>query len=214
MHFLGARVAHHANDLLAGGAAHDGIVDQHHALARQHMAHRIQLQLHAEVAHPLLRLDEGAANVVVADQSELQRNAALMREAHGRGHAGVGHGNHDVGLDRRFERKLPAHGVARLLHRASEDHAVGPRKIHVLEDAARLRLLRRVEARMHSFRADDDQLARLDLALIGCADQVEGAGLGGEDDGVGAMRRLSRKCGPSPAAGSRADRARRRPGRG
>jgi hypothetical protein len=35
------------------------------------MAHRIQLQLHAEVAHPLLRLDEGAANVVVADQSKL-----------------------------------------------------------------------------------------------------------------------------------------------
>ena len=109
------------------------------------MAHRIQLELHAEVAHPLLRLDEGAAHVVVADQSKLDRDAALLREAHGRGHAGVGHRNNDVGVHRRFQRKLPAHGVARRLHGASEDNAVGTREVHMLEDAARLRLLRRVE---------------------------------------------------------------------
>ena len=45
---------------------------------------------------------------------------------------------------------------------------------------------------MHAFGADDDQFARLHLALVDRADQVEGAGLGGEDDGVGAMRRLAR----------------------
>ncbi len=61
----------------------------------------------------------------------------------------------------------------------------------MLEDAARLRLLRGVEARMHAFGSNDDQFARLDLALVDGADQVEGAGFGGEDDGVGAMRRLS-----------------------
>ena len=61
----------------------------------------------------------------------------------------------------------------------------------MLEDAARLRLLRSIEARMHAFGSDDDEFAGLDLALVDGADQVEGTGFGGEDDGVGAMRGLS-----------------------
>ncbi len=107
-------VAHHADNLAAGGAAHDGIVDQHNALAFQNVAHGIQLELHAEVAHALLRLDEGASDVVIADQAELQRDAALVREAHRGGDAGVGHRHDDVGHDRGFQRELASHGVARL----------------------------------------------------------------------------------------------------
>ena len=38
MHFLRAGVAHHLHDLARGGAAHDGVVDQHDALAVDHRA--------------------------------------------------------------------------------------------------------------------------------------------------------------------------------
>ena len=49
-------------------AAHDRVVDEHDALAFENAAHRVQLDAHAEVADRLLRLDEGAADVVVADE--------------------------------------------------------------------------------------------------------------------------------------------------
>src|SRR5271165_7129770 len=130
------------------------------------MPHWIELQLYAEVAHALLRFDKRPAHVMVANQSNLDRNAALLREAHRRGHAGIRDRNDDVGVHGRFQCKLPAHGVARRLDSSSEDYAVRPRKVDVLEDTARLRLLRRVEARMHTFRPDKHQFARLDLTLV------------------------------------------------
>ena len=43
-----------------------------------------------------------------------------------------------------------------------------------------------VEARMNAFGADNDHFAGADVALVIGADQIEGAGLGGEDDGLGA----------------------------
>ncbi len=43
---------------------------------------------------------------------------------------------------------------------------------------------RRIEAGSDAFRAYDDQFARLDLALIGGANQIEGAGLGSKHDRV------------------------------
>ena len=69
MDFAGAGVANHADDLAAGGAADDRIVHQNHALAFKQMAHRVELQLHAEIANGLRGLDESAADIVIADQS-------------------------------------------------------------------------------------------------------------------------------------------------
>jgi hypothetical protein len=50
MHFAGAGFAHKLHDLLAGGAADDGIIDQHHALALDHVLVGIELELDAHVA--------------------------------------------------------------------------------------------------------------------------------------------------------------------
>ncbi len=79
MHFLRSRAADHAYDLAAGGAAHNGIVNQHDSLAFEQRTHWIQLQPDAEVADGLPRLDESAADIVIADQAESQRNSALGR---------------------------------------------------------------------------------------------------------------------------------------
>src|SRR5690606_14481111 len=73
VHFLGAGIANHLNDLLARGAAHDRIVDQHHALALDHLAVGVMLQLHAHMADRIAGLDEGAPYIVVADDAELER---------------------------------------------------------------------------------------------------------------------------------------------
>ena len=69
MHLARPGLADHAHDLARGGAAHDRVVDQHDALALEHLAHRVELELDAEVPDRLLRLDEGAPDVVVADQA-------------------------------------------------------------------------------------------------------------------------------------------------
>ena len=48
-----------------------------------------------------MRLDERAADVVVADQAHLERQPGLLGVADGGRHAGVGHRDHDVGAARR-----------------------------------------------------------------------------------------------------------------
>ena len=121
---------------------------------------------------------------MIANESEAERNAAFGGVAHGRSHAGVGNGHDEIGFGRSFPRQLSSQTFAADLHRTPEHHAVGPREIHVLENAARLRRHRSVEPRRDAFGSDDHQLARLDLAFIGSADQIEGASFGGKYDGV------------------------------
>ena len=72
---------------------------QHDALAFEDAAHRVQLDPDAEVADRLLRLDERAADVVVADQAHLHRQPGLLGVADRRAHAGVGNRHDDVGVD-------------------------------------------------------------------------------------------------------------------
>ena len=56
MHLLGARLPQHVHELLAGGAAHDRIVDDDDALAFQQAVDGVELDLDAEVTDGLLRL--------------------------------------------------------------------------------------------------------------------------------------------------------------
>ena len=154
MHFARAGLAHHADDLAAGGAAHDGIVHQNHALAFQQVAHRVQLELHAEIADRLRRLDERAAHVVIADQRLPERNAGFGGIADGGGDAGIGHRHDDVGIDGML--RAPAGGPAfsrDSCHRAAEDDRIGPREIDVLEDALRAVLAPARSARASALRA-------------------------------------------------------------
>ena len=75
MHLARPGIAHHLHDLHAGGAAHDRIVDQHDALAFQQRTVGIVLQLHAEMTNIVRRLDEGAADIMRADDAQFERNA-------------------------------------------------------------------------------------------------------------------------------------------
>ncbi len=58
------------------------------------------LQLDAHVADGVGRLDEGAADIVVADDAELEGNAGFLGETDRGRRAGIRHRHDDVGLDR------------------------------------------------------------------------------------------------------------------
>ena len=168
---------HHLHDLLRGRAAHDAVVDQHDAIAAHGAGVGRVLELDAELADALLGLDEGAADVVVADDAELERDAALLRIADGGGHAGIGDRDDHVGLGRRFARQLRAHLLAHVVHVAAADDGVGPREVDVLEDARPRRAPGEGPMALDAVGGDGDDFAVLDLAHELGADDVERAGL-------------------------------------
>ncbi len=184
MHFPGAGLADHLDDLGRGGAADDRVVDQDHALAVELGARRVVLQLHAEMANVVRGLDEGAADIVVADDAELEGHAALGGVADRRRHAGVGHRDHQVGVDVALAGELGADALPRLVDAGALDDAVGAREVDVLEDAEALVLRAERVVAVHAGVVDHDDLARLDVAHEVGADDVEAAGLGCQDVGV------------------------------
>src|SRR6266852_2622499 len=131
---IAAGLAHQADDFAAGCAAHDRIVHQHDAFAFEQAAHRIQFQLHAEVADCLHRLDERAADVMVADQAEAKRDAGLLRVADCRGYARIRHRHDQVSRGGMLAREQAAEPLTAFVHLAAEDDAVRPRKINVLKN--------------------------------------------------------------------------------
>src|SRR5690349_16659433 len=119
--FPGAGVADHAHDFAAGGAADDGIIHQDDALALDEAAHGVELELDAEIADGLRRLDERAADVVIANQAHTKRNLGFESIANGCGNAGVGNGNDDVGFDGMLAREQAAEHFAALVDGAAEN---------------------------------------------------------------------------------------------
>src|SRR4029079_5568286 len=87
--------------------------------------------------HRLLRLDEGAADVVVADQAEPHRDAGCLAKANRRAHAGIGNRNDDVSRNGSLRREIASEGRADLVDAAAEYITVGTRKVDVLEYAVR-----------------------------------------------------------------------------
>src|SRR5205814_1692917 len=107
----------------------DRVVDEHDALAGEDLAHRIELDPHAGIAATLLRLDERAADVVIADQAELEADTRSLAVAERDRVARVGHRDHDVGLGRMFARERVADPAAHAVHRLTEHAAIGPREV-------------------------------------------------------------------------------------
>ena len=108
-----------------------------------------------------------------------------------------------------FQRELAAHGVAALAAPSAQTRCCrDARNTRARRCSSTCGCCRRVEARVHPFRPDDDQLTRLHFALVSRADQIEGAGLGREHNGICLVRRLAGNACPSTSGrkprGSRA----------
>src|SRR5688500_1551789 len=130
-----AGLADERNEATTGGAAHERIIHHDDAFAVDDLAHRVVLDADAEVAALLRRVDEGAADVVIADEPELVRDAALLGVAERRGVRGVGHTEHAVGSDGLLARKLAAERAPRAVDARAPDAGVGPCEVDELEDA-------------------------------------------------------------------------------
>ena len=133
--FLGAGLAQIDHAGAGGGAADDGIIDDDDALAGDGFLDEVELHAHVEVADELRGLEEGAPDVMVADESVLVGDAELLGEAERGVVAGVRHRHDEIRLDRVQAGELAAHGGAHPGDVDVADDAVRPGEIDVLEDA-------------------------------------------------------------------------------
>ncbi len=133
------------------------------------------------MADAVAGLDEGAPDIVVADDAELERDAGLDGIAERGRDARIGHRDDDVGGDRALARQLGADPLARLVDAAALDDAVGTGEVDVFEDAEPPRAAAEGVLRTNARGVDDDELAGLDVAHEVGADDVERAGFRGED---------------------------------
>ena len=158
-------------------------VDQDDALADEVGAAGIVLEAHAEMANLIGRLDKGAADVMVADNAEFERDSRFLRISERRRHARIRHRHHDIGVDVAFAGEFAADALARLVDAGALHDAVGPRKIDVLEDAETAVALAERHQAPHPARPDNDDFAGLDVAHEIGADDVERASLRRQDPG-------------------------------
>src|SRR6185295_17776149 len=77
VNFARARFADDANQLAKRGAAHEGVVYQDDAPAFENAAHRVVLEPDTKIPDILLRLDECAPDIMIADQRELERQTGF-----------------------------------------------------------------------------------------------------------------------------------------
>ena len=137
------------------------------------------------MADRIAGLDEGAADIVVADDAELEGDAGLLREADRRRRAGIGHRHDDVGLDRAFD--APARRrCACARHRRCAPRPRNPagRNRHIRRCRSAISAARTGTAALDALGGDDHHLAGLEVAHEARADDVERAGFGSEDPGA------------------------------
>src|ERR1700738_4933298 len=139
------------------------------------------LHAHAEFAHALGRLDEGAADVVISNDAEFERHPGFPAIAERGRHAGIGHRNHHIDLDMAFAHELRTEGFSDFIHRSAADDRIRPREIDIFEDAGPWRLGWKRLVALRAALIEHDDLAGLDVANIFRADDVERAGLRRQD---------------------------------
>ena len=148
VHLAGAGVAQHLHDLARRVAAHDRVVDDDEALARDDLGQRVELQPQAVLAQLLAGLDEGARDVAVLDEAVVLREAGRAREAARGGVARV-----RAPGSRGRPRPAPppqdlAHPPARDLEHLAAQPRVRAREVDVLEHAERAPLASRARRRV------------------------------------------------------------------
>ena len=178
-----ARVPQQADRLPAGGAPHDGIVDEDQALPLHHGADGVQLQSHAGLPLPLGGSDERPADVLVLRKADLIGDAGGSGVADGGVQPGVRDADHRVRLHRVLRRQEGPGPPARPADPGPIDHRIGPGKIDELEYAQPARhAAAAAPVRAHAGGVRRHHLAGLDIPQKLRAHRVQGAALGGEDD--------------------------------
>ena len=180
MHLRRARLAQHAGERELRGTPDDGVVDDHQALSGDVLPDRVELEPDAGGARLGCRRDERAADVAILHDAVPVGDAGRACESLRGGDAGLRHGHDHVGMDRSLAGELLAHALARRVHALAVQVGVGTREVDELEQAELRRRFGEV-VRAQPGRVDGHHLARLDVAHVMRADDVERRALAGEN---------------------------------
>ena len=178
MHLRRSRLEQELHQLARGRAAHDRVVDDHDPAAVERGAKRVELELHAPLAEPLVGLDERPSHVAVLHEALAVRDAAPLRVADRGRRSGVGDADDDVGVGRSLVGEPRTHPAADVVQGLALHQGVGAGEVDELEDAERPAVSGHRLTEAGALLVDDHQLARPELALEAGADQVERTGLG------------------------------------
>ena len=165
------------DDLLRGGAADNGIVDEHETLALNVFDERGQFHLNAQFAQLLVGGNERPVDVAALDHALAVRNATDFTEAQRRRYAAVRYRDDDVGFTGVLNRQTRAHSLASTVEQLPEHLAVGSCKVNELKEAHRLFLKRHASLDSHSVLIDDDHLSRFEFVSGNSAHRSKSAGL-------------------------------------
>ena len=164
--------------------SHDAVVEDDDPTAARDLGQHVVLEPRPELAQARRRLDEGPADVAIAHEAVGIREACFLGEAGRSGDGRVRDADDDVGVGRTLAREQPAHLPSDRMDAVTVEARVGPLEVDELEGAGRVSRPRCDQRRGQPVGIDDDDLARLDVAVERGADAVEGAGLGGEHPAV------------------------------
>ena len=121
---------------------------------------------------------------MVADDTQLERNTGGLGVTDGTRDARIRHGDDEVGGDPVLAGEFGTNAFAYAVDAAILHHAIGAGEIDILENAEARRLRGEGEQAAHAAGIDDDHLAGGDVAYVIGTDNVERAGLGGDDVGI------------------------------
>src|SRR5256714_4417811 len=185
MDFASTGGSDHVDKTACRGAAYDGVIHHHDALAVENFAHRVVFDSHFGVATGLRRLNESATDVVVANKRQLEWQPRLLGESKRGGVGRVGHAEYQVGIGGgEVTRKTSSQLTAGAIDGAAEHVTVRSGEIDEFKDAlAGLFLLERRNG-AHTIAVDGDDLAALYLSLHRRAKQIQRATFRSEDDRV------------------------------
>ena len=184
MDLLGPRLPQKGDDLAAGGPPDDGVVHHDHPLALHLAGQGGELDAHRLLPAGLVGGDKGAAHIAVFHKSHPVGDAALLGVALGGVQAGVGHPDDQVGLHRVLLGQKLARVYPGLVDRLPGDHRVGAGEVDILKDAHVGQSPAVVPDGAHLAVLHHHDLPGLQFPLQFAPHAGDGAGLGGEQDGV------------------------------
>src|SRR5690606_6675781 len=96
--------------------AHDTVIDEDNALSFKHGTVTIMFELYAKMANLIGWFDKGTSDIMVADDTKLERNAGFFSVAECARNPRIGNRYHYVGFDSSFARQLCTNALAGFIH--------------------------------------------------------------------------------------------------
>ena len=182
MHFFRTGITHHLHNLHRCRAAHNRVIYQDNPLALHNRAVGGMFHAHTQFTHGLCRLNEGAPDIVIADDAQFIRDTGCLRIAKGCRHAGVWHRDHDIRINACFMGELGAHGFAYVIDRTAMHDRVRAREIDIFKNAGTRGHFGEGLDGFNAVIGDDHHFAIFNIPHKTRADNIKRTGFGGENE--------------------------------